>query len=127
MRSAMAYSPVACIRVSSACWRAVSFGCLPRSLPLARATRGGDIGGREVVQVEGHHCPGFLVQVTQRLQDHLGLDSQLARIGPEVRQIGYLGVSSPPNTANTANSSSPSSLSGPSPPNTVAQRNVSLI
>ena len=34
----MVYSPVACMRVSSACWRGVSLGCLPRSLPLARAT-----------------------------------------------------------------------------------------
>jgi hypothetical protein len=34
----MVYSPVACMRVSSACCRAVSFGFLPLSLPLARAT-----------------------------------------------------------------------------------------
>jgi hypothetical protein len=34
----MVYSPVACMRVSSGCWRGVSLGCLPLSLPLARAT-----------------------------------------------------------------------------------------
>src|ERR1700758_60491 len=37
-RSAMVYSPVAAIRASSRCCRADSFGCLPCSLPLARAT-----------------------------------------------------------------------------------------
>ena len=37
-RSAMVYSPMPAIRASSRCCLADSFGCLPRSLPLARAT-----------------------------------------------------------------------------------------
>ena len=34
--SLMEYSPVACIRQSSRCYRSVSLGCLPRNFPLAR-------------------------------------------------------------------------------------------
>ena len=36
-RSLMEYSPVSCIRRSSFCRRSESLGCLPRSLPRARA------------------------------------------------------------------------------------------
>ena len=61
----MVYSPVACMRVSSACWRGASLGCLPRSLPL-RAGDGHAFAGAEPEQVDFEFGEGG-----QNVEEHL--------------------------------------------------------
>jgi hypothetical protein len=61
----MVYSPVACMRVSSACWREVSSGCLPRSLPFG-AGDGHAFAGSEPEQVDFEFGEGG-----QDVEEHL--------------------------------------------------------
>src|SRR5271166_520221 len=65
MRSAMVYSPVACMRVSSACWRGCEFGLLAFELAFG-AGDGHAFAGAEPEQVDFEFGEGG-----QDVEEHL--------------------------------------------------------